>query len=56
MAAKKKKNIIKMQCKDCKNVNYWSMRAKTGATVKKLELAKFCKHCRKHTTHKEGKK
>lgn len=49
--AKKKKPIIKLQCTVCKEINYYKRKSKKGA--KKLELKKFCKHCRKHTPHKE---
>lgn len=47
-------NLIKMECKECRRVNYFSRKNKK--TVKnRLELAKFCRHCGKHTTHKETK-
>ncbi|QQG42393.1 MAG: 50S ribosomal protein L33 [Candidatus Giovannonibacteria bacterium] len=48
-------NLIKLQCQSCKRIGYWS--SKNKKTVeRKIELSKFCKWCRKHTTHKEGKK
>lgn len=53
--AKKKKAFVKLQCSDCKNVNYFVNKSK-GVVEKKLELKKFCKGERKHTIHKEGKK
>ena len=47
-------NLIKLECADCKRVNYFSRKNKK--TVKnRLTLAKFCRHCGKHTTHKETK-
>ncbi|PIR90358.1 50S ribosomal protein L33 [bacterium (Candidatus Gribaldobacteria) CG_4_10_14_0_2_um_filter_33_15] len=52
--AKKKKPFIKLQCSVCKEINYYT--GKTKNTEGKLELKKYCKHCRKHTIHKEGKK
>jgi large subunit ribosomal protein L33 len=52
--AGKKKPYVKMQCKDCKNINYNAHKSKTMEG--KLELEKFCKTCRKHTKHKEMKK
>jgi len=52
--AKKKKPFLKMQCTVCKKVNYFTQKPKL--MEEKLELKKFCKHCRKHTLHKEGKK
>ena len=48
-------NIVKMQCPACKNTNYWTHKNKKTMTTK-LALAKFCKSCRKHVTHKEAKK
>ncbi|MBI5913504.1 50S ribosomal protein L33 [Candidatus Azambacteria bacterium] len=48
-------NIVKMQCPSCKNTNYWTHKNKKTMTTK-LALAKFCKACRKHVTHKEAKK
>jgi large subunit ribosomal protein L33 len=52
--AKKKKPFIKIQCSECKKTNYFAQ--KTKAMEGKLELKKFCRWCRKHTLHKEGKK
>jgi len=52
--AKKKKPFIKLQCKECKEINYYTK--KSRGLEGKLELKKFCKRCRKHTPHKEGKK
>ncbi len=53
MAAKKP--FLKMTCASCKRINYFTK--KTKAMVdKKLEMSKFCSDCKKHTTHKEGKK
>jgi len=53
-----KKPFIKLQCSECKRINYYTHKSKgkTGAGEKKLELKKFCKWCRKHTVHKETKK
>ena len=53
--AVKKKPLVKLQCEACKRVNYFTHKTKATAEVK-LELKKFCKWCRKHTVHKEGKK
>ncbi|OGZ26866.1 MAG: 50S ribosomal protein L33 [Candidatus Nealsonbacteria bacterium RIFOXYB1_FULL_40_15] len=55
--AKKKKPFTKMQCKECKEINYFTNRSKgLDEEKKKLELKKFCNTCRKHTPHKEAKK
>lgn len=48
-------NLIKLQCKDCKRINYWSRKNKRKVE-RKIELKKFCKWCKKHTVHKELKK
>ncbi len=53
--AKKKKPIIKLCCGVCKRVNYFTTKPKI-MVEEKLELKKFCKWCKKHTPHKEGKK
>ncbi len=51
----KKEVLAKMQCNDCKNINYYTHKNKK--LVKgKLELKKHCSKCRKHTLHKETKK
>ena len=52
--AKKKKLIVKLQCSECKNINYYTN--KTKAVEGKLEMKKHCRKCRKHTIHKEMKK
>ncbi|MCX6791335.1 MAG: 50S ribosomal protein L33 [Candidatus Gribaldobacteria bacterium] len=54
MAKKKKKLMVKMQCGDCKEVNYYAH--KTKNVEGKLSLKKHCSPCRKHTVHKEAKK
>jgi large subunit ribosomal protein L33 len=50
-----KKPFIKLQCTVCKTTNYFVKKTKATAE-KKLELKKFCKKCKKTTTHKEGKR
>ncbi|PIP23715.1 MAG: 50S ribosomal protein L33 [Candidatus Nealsonbacteria bacterium CG_4_10_14_0_2_um_filter_38_17] len=50
-----KKQLIKLQCSECKRINYFTHKTKKTAEVK-LELKKFCKWCRKHTVHKEAKR
>jgi large subunit ribosomal protein L33 len=47
-------NMIKLECTECKRINYFSRKNKK--TLKdRLELSKFCKFCDKHTAHKETK-
>ncbi|HRZ29330.1 MAG TPA: 50S ribosomal protein L33 [Candidatus Paceibacterota bacterium] len=51
----KKEVLIKIQCNDCKSINYCTRKNKK--TIKgKIELKKHCSKCRKHTLHKETKK
>jgi len=52
--AKKKTIMAKLQCKECKNINYFTN--KTKQVEDKLEMKKHCRKCRKHTIHKEMKK
>ncbi len=47
-------NLIKLECKDCKQINYYSQKNKK-VLKNRLELKKFCKRCKKHTLHKETK-
>lgn len=47
-------NLIKFECKDCKKVNYHSQRNKKTLKTR-MELQKYCKTCKKHTSHKETK-
>ena len=48
------RDIIILECTDCKNRNYTTTRNKR-TNPGKLELKKFCPTCRKHTTHKQNK-
>lgn len=47
--------LIKLSCEKCKHVNYWS-RKNRKLVERKIELKKWCKHCRVQTKHKETKK
>lgn len=47
-------NLAKLQCTECKHINYHSSRNKKRVK-EKLELKKHCKHCEKHMLHKEVK-
>ncbi|PLX27640.1 50S ribosomal protein L33 [Candidatus Parcubacteria bacterium] len=47
-------NMIKLECTECKRVNYFSRKNKK--TLKeRLNMKKHCKFCNKHTDHKETK-
>ncbi|MBI5048184.1 MAG: 50S ribosomal protein L33 [Deltaproteobacteria bacterium] len=48
------RDIITLACGDCKNRNYTTTKNKK-TTPDRLELKKYCRHCRKHTMHKETK-
>ncbi|MBC7360833.1 MAG: 50S ribosomal protein L33 [Candidatus Aminicenantes bacterium] len=48
------REIVTLQCSDCKRRNYTTTRNKKKQT-ERLELKKFCPFCRKHTLHKEVK-
>ncbi len=48
------REIITLQCVDCKNRNYTTTKNKKK-TSDRLELTKFCRTCRHHTVHKEVK-
>ena len=44
-----------LECPECSNRNYRANRSGIVNTPK-LEMKKYCRFCRKHTTHKEKKK
>ena len=46
--------IIHMVCQECKRRNYTTTKNKQK-TPDRLEFSKYCRFCRKHTPHKEGK-
>ncbi|MDE6473207.1 MAG: 50S ribosomal protein L33 [Ureaplasma sp.] len=48
------KRGIRLQCSDCKNINYLS-RKNAKNNPDKLELNKFCNTCRASTNHIEIK-
>ena len=48
------RDIVTMACGDCKNRNY-STTKNRKKTTERLAMSKYCRHCRKHTAHKETK-
>ena len=46
------RDIITLQCSDCKNRNYTTTKNKKKTTTR-LEMTKFCRTCRHHTVHRE---
>ncbi len=55
MAKKSKREFVWMECKDCGQRNYRTNISVAEGTPK-LELQKYCKFERKHTTHKLKRK
>ena len=45
---------VTLACQECKQRNYNSMKNKKN-NPDRIELEKYCKFCKKHTTHKETK-
>ena len=43
-----------MICTECKQKNYQTNKNKR-TTPDKLEFKKYCRFCRRHTLHREGK-
>ena len=54
MAAKGAREPITLECTECKRRNYMTEKNKRNNT-ERLEVEKYCKFCKKHTTHKETK-
>ena len=48
------RDIIALACTECKRRNYSTTKNKKK-TTERLEMSKFCRFCRKHTSHKESK-
>ena len=55
MAKKEKRVLIALICSVCKSQNYLTSKNKMEQK-EKLVLMKYCKKCRKHTSHKETEK
>ena len=54
MAAKGAREAITLECTECKRRNYTTEKNKKNNT-ERLEVEKYCKFCKKHTTYKETK-
>ncbi|MEA3362100.1 MAG: 50S ribosomal protein L33 [Thermodesulfobacteriota bacterium] len=48
------RDIVTLACVECKQRNYTTTKNKRN-TPDKLEFNKYCRFCRKHTSHKETK-
>jgi large subunit ribosomal protein L33 len=55
MAKKGAREIVGLICSSCKSQNYVTTRNKINMEAK-LQIEKFCKTCRKKTSHKETSK
>jgi len=61
MAKKGARELVALLCTVCKNQNYITERNKINMETKgtkgsKLEVKKYCKHCKKSQPHKESTK
>ncbi len=54
MGAKGAREPITLACSDCKRRTYTTSKNKKNNT-ERLEITKYCKFCKKRTTHKETK-
>ena len=48
------RDIVSLACTECKRRNYSTTKNKR-TTSGRLELKKYCRWCRTHTTHRETK-
>lgn len=55
MAKKGARQIFAFVCSVCKSQNYIGERNKINVPDK-LTMSRYCRHCRKHTDHKENAK
>lgn len=55
MAKKENRVVLGLECRECKHRNYVTTKNST-VTKEKLSLNKYCRNCRKATTHEEVKK
>ena len=46
--------LINLACTTCKQRNYYTVKNKKN-DVQRLELKKYCPHCRAHAVHREVK-
>jgi large subunit ribosomal protein L33 len=54
LSEKRMRDIVILQCTECKRRNYTTTRNKKQQQ-EKIQQKKYCKFCRKHTLHKETK-
>ncbi|MFQ5913408.1 MAG: 50S ribosomal protein L33 [Nitrospinota bacterium] len=46
--------LVALACNECKRRNYSTSKNKQR-TPDRLEFKKYCRHCRRHTLHRETK-
>ncbi len=54
MAKAVNRELVTLECTICNRKNYRTSKNKKN-TTERLELKKYCRHCRKVTIHKEEK-
>jgi large subunit ribosomal protein L33 len=55
MAKRTEEKYVKLECTACKRINYRVHKNKKILSKERLNLKKYCRHCRKHVAHKETK-
>ncbi len=56
--AKENREVINLECTVCGQINYQTtkrVKPRSGEQITRLEIAKYCKKCKKRTPHKETK-
>jgi large subunit ribosomal protein L33 len=48
------REIVTLACTECKRRNYSTTKNRRTTTAR-LEFKKYCRFCRRHTPHREGK-
>jgi large subunit ribosomal protein L33 len=52
VAKKEDRTVITLACSDCRRRNYTTAKNRRNDSDR-LELRKFCPHCRRHQSHRE---
>lgn len=54
--AKDARQVVTLECEECKNRNYHTeKRLKGQDVIKRIELVKYCPACKQRINHKETK-
>jgi len=54
MAKKENRNVVTLECTECKQRNYSTQKNKKNDTAR-IELKKYCPWDKRHTLHRETK-